>query len=1788
MSGKLRFFKLIPLQGVAIALLLTSCIGGQGGKTKADCSAGQVLNSVSRKCEGAKVTASPPTLSLKNLSTSEDSGAQSLTLAYTDSENDPVTACTVTAPNSSGLRKSLDLQGLRFTSKSYITKAQYVQVRIVETGVLNVDTYTAIDGVSPDNVASDFTAFKNSYLLPGLGNPYLIYITVANYPGTTSLAVKNAIASHPIASQLVDVTLLTNQSMQTSATASLTEIPCSCSGGVCTSTMETTQDFSGTTDFTYSLTDNDGTSTQTTSLTVSPVNDAPEIDCSTIALNPDAVCTNVGGNITVTYTLDEDQVLNGFLDVDLEVTPTDKDDLSGDLKYKIATNPTYGTLTISNQTTGLYTYTPNADNVTSDTFEINVEDPGLLTSNKVTVVLNFNPLPDFPVGTLNSVANFNEDSGPTSLVTLTYTDAEGDLATSCTITNIYKLYVSTPCSCDGSGVCTVGIKGYPNYNGSSAYFFYTVTNGATNPTSNAKYVSVSYISPVSDAPFAFATSSGGDIDGNGNIYFDESATHVPATKTFTLNTATDVEGGTLVYEIVALPNNGTLANCMGLDGSSNADLICDYTPKDGNMNGIGTKATVTVGDLVFTAKNYGTYGDDITINLISATGTPTGAPYAWATGKTVNVLVLSSTIPSEVVTAITASTEASSLVSVLSTGITPVSAISIQLNSGTPGSDGADYFTYRVRDSLSYYSQTVKVNISINPVDDSPVVCEYSKFSQAPECGLAGCREYGSPVASLTPSTSGLFYYDESTGACWKSDTTLADKWSLVSGNISDHSINEKDVLVIKNIAVDEGGGDATEDTQMVQVFSVASSNTILVPTANIKFYFNDVEFAVGANFGDMVNSEDQGEFRIEVTPVSGYSGSSTIDLVFKDTGGNTTSLSFVMTVNGVTAQHGGWTNIYAIGPKIDKSDSLKDSNINICPYSQNLCGTNAACKGTTVPTLQPTHIDAIYWNSSADTCYKINSSSLATTVQALSYTAKKSGGASISYSAGGTAGFETINVTGTAINVLIQDGVSTSTQIKAAIEASNAANKLVSVSDPTPGTAQTTQASTTLAGPTNALWTSYSSYCNISPSAYEPACASLGSSCMGNGAPTINATTLNSMYYDQQNDVCYRSTDLAGTWESYKATGQVYLSWNAFTVSGTGSITGYNVYRRVSSENFDYDRPVNRSVLSSSATSFLDNAVNSYEAPVPNTVYYYEVRPIINSLPTSTTSSTKIVRALVPPNNRAFAHRWIINKTICGMMNKTTDPSNNFRCLYEGPGDTGLAPGSNHYDIGSDLIVDRFELGCHYTASPACSQTADGQCIGINDPTTDGISAASGSIYYSRGNGKCYETNGVTWSEVTGASVIPEPEKAYLPPLVHLTQSDAAAFCTAQGNISGILGLTSAVPQRLPSRKEQIAYSLWDTSSITDTTIATRETGLSLNSSSKCNSSSASGYESSYSDDEAPSSSTLFTLPGTTTSNIRSVMTGSEVTKSCTSRFGVQDAVGNVAEWAIDRLTCDNLSNCIGRISTDTVALTGATNDFQPGTGTDPYLLWLNNGILGPCVDSNSDDICDTYLDSWALEDERYGAGRMFIPMGIPAHTDLPTVAPTSQVLPYALEIGPTSGITAIQLHDDTVTYNSHYIFAETAACGGFTSGGQYTAGAGAGIYNFEVLPCSATAYGYTTIQDVSYRSLIAASSTVTITMTDSGADGDTICAISATGASPAVTITLDDDCTATDVANAVNAGTSNTIVRAEVSGSAVAIQSALVTPVTLTDTSAAALPKRVDVGFRCVAPVDPLFYSP
>ncbi len=124
-------------------------------------------------------------------------------------------------------------------------------------------------------------------------------------------------------------------------------------------------------------------------------------------------------------------------------------------------------------------------------FILSVTDGTDVSSSNFSVTVLSNPP---SVTTVLVPVLFNEDTSQT--FTLNYIDLEGDLATSCSTTAPLFATISTPCACDGAGVCRVTIQGNPNANGLGQFDF-TVTDD-DGPSSAA---TMNYnIVPVNDAP----------------------------------------------------------------------------------------------------------------------------------------------------------------------------------------------------------------------------------------------------------------------------------------------------------------------------------------------------------------------------------------------------------------------------------------------------------------------------------------------------------------------------------------------------------------------------------------------------------------------------------------------------------------------------------------------------------------------------------------------------------------------------------------------------------------------------------------------------------------------------------------------------------------------------------------------------------------------------------------------------------------------------------------------------------------------------------------------------------------------------------------------------------------------------------------------------------------------------------------------------------------------------------------------------------------------------------------
>ncbi|MDC0255802.1 cadherin-like domain-containing protein [Bacteriovoracales bacterium] len=1562
---------------------------------------------------------------------------------------------------------------------------------------------------------------------------------------------------------------------------------CSCLGGVCSVVVDPSTDWNGQSEFSYSIEDNDGSSDyRIVSVNVISVNDTPSVTGATIDATED---------------------LNPDMTVDLSTYV--KDDTDDTHTFTIIQDASLGDITPTTET-GIFTFTEQENVSGLDSFKFQVVDSQGVASDIVDMTIDIASVPD-PPDVTSATFDITEDSTKdviiryvnefsSTIVDPEYKDVDSDeTADSCEIeaSSDYglELYDATACTCHTDGTCSFTLRagknaytqrksldsGYvyrddPSVDTSYRFFYYVTVDG---DRSFGGTVDVDILE-IPDLPIAFSQ----DIDATESNTIDASSYN------FTINDATDADiyDSTTEFKfyIKEAPSFGTLSGCTASgDSTFDAYETCTYKPDTGNLTGIGEEASTDLKGVKYTSKYKGLHGNGIRINILPDATTDKEFVKVEGQSKDVTIDIYIHVVPGDttqdgVLNLINNDAIASQFITAATSDTSTPQAD----NSGdstndylSGGKSGADYFSYYVVDNddadSSNASALAYVHFNIDATDDTPTLCQYSLYEDFPECGLNDCVGHSSPKGNLAPSTSDVYYYDKSSSVCWKSNGTTNTSWEVVTSYIANQNVTEKNKIVISGIRLDEGGADTAEDSQKLRLGAdITSDNSILIPGENIKFYYGGSEISLG-NIIDSTSglSADANEFKVEINPVLGQSGTSNITFkIIEDDSSIDITVTFKVTINATSAQHNGWVAISSLGPKVNKYGQVRDESY-ICPYSETKC-SDASCSGSVSPvgSVNPDSTSAIYYDSNAGSCY---------------YAAADSSSGS---------------------------------------------------------------------------WQEFSTYCPISQSDLAPECnASSRASCLFNvdtssdivdilkeawvveGDVTVDATSdYNNIYYNLKTNKCYRSVSSKtassislSDLEEISAPASVTLKWNAFTISPEGSPEGYNVYRRIAldTKEFNYNAPINKTMITSTNKGascdtekcYVDNGTNSKTPPIPGTTYFYEVRPVLkvgeSNIPTDTSEVYKTVRLVAPPNNMAFVHQSMANKGVCSLMNKESDPRYQNDCTYQGPGEGIEDDGTREekYDLKHHLLVDRFEAGCNFTNPPVCNGTNDGSCIRISDPTgdandaSDNVDATDDTVFYDRGSGNCMIKVGIEgtgyWKTMDASTDLSDEHEfdhryAELPPFVNVAQEFSHDFCKLRSmkKVTNILGISSLsnIAGRLPSRKEQIAYSLW-TSTKTTSEVQVIEEGLSLGSTSKCNTASANGLTAYFSDSNHPDSNTLFTIPGSKTSNIRSLMTGSSATKgtsSCVSHFGIQDAVGNVKEWVYDRIQCSTLSTCEGIASGDTTWDTLLPTDSNPGddpdtdeydgTGDnfktsdtyDAFKKYKLDGKIGPCRDSNSDGECDSYMGEWEFDDQFYSAGRFIIPMGLPAHTDFPNNY-SSDISSYLFEIGPTSGITNARLANDKFILNSHHIFAEKNGCGSLATGGSYLDNGGAGVFHLEAIPCTDTSYQYITVGQVSIKALHGKDPPLKITIKTRQASND----VSHTYGDSSVDISIDltADANYDTLRTLLNGATVDATVDVELSEGTTGsetVDEVSTTSFNIINSS----PKRPDVGFRCVIPLE------
>lgn len=418
-------------------------------------------------------------------------------------------------------------------------------------------------------------------------------------------------------------------------------------------------DYHGTDTFTYQVSDGLGNSDiATVTITVSPVNDAPEADADSYSAAKDT-----------TLTIAE---ATGVLANDTDV---DDDTLTASLVSDVS----HGTLTLN--ANGSFTYVPDSGYVGTDTFTYKANDGTANSATAtVTIVVNTPPEADNDSYTVNEdqTLTVNETNG----VLTNDSDDDGDtLTASVTVQPEHGTLSFNP---NGSFTYTPEA----DFNGTDT-FKYAANDGVHDSEEATVTITVA---AVNDAPVAENDAYDIEVDGTLTVTADDGV----------LDNDTDADGDSLTAVIETEPSHGTL--------TFNGDGSFTYTPESGYH-----------GDDTFTYKaNDGTVDSAVATVTINVNAIPEAGDDSYTidedgtltTDNAAGVLANDSDADGDTLTATVVSQPTHGTLTLNTDGSFTY----------TPDANyhGSDSFSYKANDG-THDSPEAAVTITINSVNDDPV-----------------------------------------------------------------------------------------------------------------------------------------------------------------------------------------------------------------------------------------------------------------------------------------------------------------------------------------------------------------------------------------------------------------------------------------------------------------------------------------------------------------------------------------------------------------------------------------------------------------------------------------------------------------------------------------------------------------------------------------------------------------------------------------------------------------------------------------------------------------------------------------------------------------------------------------------------------------------------------------------------------------------------------------------------------------------------------------------------------
>lgn len=255
---------------------------------------------------------------------------------------------------------------------------------------------------------------------------------------------------------------------------------CSCKNGLCSLKVISNLHYHGPASFNYAVSTSKGiiSNTATYAFTISEVPSAPVV----YDIFPPGIVHDVPSNITLRYTADNDAKASSCMLTNFS---------------HILSN---GCNCLAGNCNALVTSDHNYTGPASFSYSVIVEGR---SSNNAMAYFSVIPRPtssgvDRPPEAYNIIPpSFGEHT--VSTVYLNYTDGRGYQGNFCEVTPPANLAISTPCACNSSGVCSVGVRGTPDhFYGTPISFTYNVTSTSGLRSNNANAAISIY--PLYDPP----------------------------------------------------------------------------------------------------------------------------------------------------------------------------------------------------------------------------------------------------------------------------------------------------------------------------------------------------------------------------------------------------------------------------------------------------------------------------------------------------------------------------------------------------------------------------------------------------------------------------------------------------------------------------------------------------------------------------------------------------------------------------------------------------------------------------------------------------------------------------------------------------------------------------------------------------------------------------------------------------------------------------------------------------------------------------------------------------------------------------------------------------------------------------------------------------------------------------------------------------------------------------------------------------------------------------------------